>query len=160
QVLAPPGLCQLVERGDTPIGARVERVSNEVAANEPRAAGDQDVKHELKLYHPEHKRRDSPVSVASPQRRVLPKAPKKFEKVPSPASTNDKLIRRSDGIGAEETRWKFWNSIWSPQHCAMYVASTFCETIVECVRSQLRPYVRVKWPFGVRSEELREGKGG
>ena len=89
---------------------------------------------------------------SSRQRTVLPKAPKKFEKVPSPASTKEKLMRRSDGMGAEETRWKFWNSICSPQHCAIYVASTFCVTIVECVRSQLRPYVPVKWPFGVWSE--------
>ena len=50
---------------------------------------------------------------------LLSAAPKKFENVPRPASTNEMLMRRSDGIGADDTRWNFWNSICSPQHCAM-----------------------------------------
>src|SRR4029434_4326253 len=98
---------------DTPVGPGVERVSNEVAANETGAAGDEYVKHALRLYHP-HTSADVVhliASVASRQRSVLPNARKKFEKVPSPASTKETLKRRSDGIGADETRWKFWDFI-------------------------------------------------
>src|SRR5262245_23799267 len=52
QVLAPPGVCQFIERGDTPVSARLERVADEIAANETGAAGDEDVNHGLELYHP------------------------------------------------------------------------------------------------------------
>ena len=41
QVLLAPGIGQLVERGDVPVGMRLQRVADEVAADEPGAAGDE-----------------------------------------------------------------------------------------------------------------------
>jgi len=51
QVFAPPRIRQLVEGGDTPVGACAERVANEIAADETGAAGDEDIDHGLELYH-------------------------------------------------------------------------------------------------------------
>src|SRR5688572_1030789 len=45
EVLAPPGVGELVERGDPPVRVLMERVTDEVAADEPGAAGDEDVNH-------------------------------------------------------------------------------------------------------------------
>ena len=47
QVLAPPGVGQLVERRDVPVGVRRQRVAHEIAADEPGAAGDEDVHHRM-----------------------------------------------------------------------------------------------------------------
>ena len=45
EVLAAPGVGQLVERGDAPVGVRVERELDVVAPDEPGPAGDQHLDH-------------------------------------------------------------------------------------------------------------------
>ncbi len=47
EVLAAPGVGELVECGDSPVRVRRQRVAHEVAADEPGAAGDEDVHHRM-----------------------------------------------------------------------------------------------------------------
>ena len=49
QVLQAPGVGQLVERGDMPVGVCGDRIADEVRADEACAAGDENVNHAL--YH-------------------------------------------------------------------------------------------------------------
>ena len=47
EILAAPGVRELVERGDPPVRVRRQRVAHEVAADEAGAAGDEDVHHRM-----------------------------------------------------------------------------------------------------------------